>query len=118
MRKILLPFKIFLLCSVFNISAQKLPDEMHFSGDGKRLITGNLPYTGFYESYLIQNIYLNFDDPDFWDELEDKYNDGDKEFILGSITIDSLHFDSVGIRFKGSTSYTSANDEKNHLVFL
>ncbi len=95
-----------------NVFAQSLPDEMQISPDGKRLITGNQPYTGFYDLFTINDISLDFSEPDYWDELDDNYHDGDHENILATLTINGNVYDSVGVRFKGNTSYSQANDYK------
>ena len=111
MNKPLLIYLLLLLNSS-GVFAQKLPREMHFSADEKRLITGNLPYTGFYELFTIHDVYIDFDDPDYWDDLEDKYDDGDNENEMATLTINGIVYDSVGVRFKGNSSYNNSNDEK------
>jgi len=99
---------LILTCSLLwlqpNAVAQRFPDMMHLSSDGKRLITGNKTSTGFYEPFLMHDIHLNFSDPDYWNELEDNYDD--KEDIPATMTINGVVYDSVGVRFKGHSSYT------------
>jgi spore coat protein CotH/PKD repeat protein len=101
-----------LVCIASFGNAQNLPDNINISNDGRRLVTGDLPYTGFYDSYVINEIHLNFSDPDFWDDLVEKYEDDEKENIMCSMIINGIVYDSVGIRIKGSSSYSSANDDK------
>ncbi|MBP6335057.1 MAG: CotH kinase family protein [Bacteroidia bacterium] len=101
-------FKIFILAALtFSASisgGQDFPDMMGLSLDGRRLITGNKPSTGFYEPFLMHDIHLNFSDPNFWTELEDNYYD--KIDIPATMTINGVVYDSVGVRFKGHSSYT------------
>ncbi|TAH42312.1 MAG: T9SS type A sorting domain-containing protein [Bacteroidetes bacterium] len=97
------------LLSLFSIS-QSLPDAMHYSPDGRRLITGNLPYSGFYDQSTTRDIFLDFSQPDYWDDLESNYSN--QIDMPATLTIDGVVYDSVGVRFKGATSYSSSNDFK------
>ena len=99
----------FLLLGI-SVRAQKFPDEMRLSPDGRRLITGGLPYTDFYEQSNLKNISLVFSDPDYWDNLENNY--GHDIDIMATMYIDGILYDSVGVRFKGSSSYSGANQYK------
>ncbi len=91
-------------------NAQKIPEEMRLSPDGRRLTTGNFTSTGFYEQASIRDIYLDFSDPDFWDELKDNYGSDDN--IRADMTIDGVLYPNVGVRFKGNSSYSSSNNDK------
>lgn len=92
--------------------AQNLPDEMHFSADGKRLITGGNIATGFYDESTIHTIELLFDEPNYWAILTSNYASGTD---LGAVMVlngDTLSSE-VGVRFKGQTSYSqNQNSQK------
>ncbi len=93
-----------------SVQAQSLPDQMHFSEDGRRLILGGLPSEGLYDESVVRTIELQFDQLDYWDQMSDNYENG--EDILASVVIDGEIYDSVGVRFKGQTSYFMNNSEK------
>ncbi len=83
--------------------AQKLPREMKFSADGKRLISGSDPTDGFFQLNKIRRIDLQFDQSDFWNQLTANYQS--KKDLLGKLTYDGATYSDVGVRFKGQTSY-------------
>ncbi|MBK9016151.1 MAG: CotH kinase family protein [Saprospiraceae bacterium] len=94
------------------MGAQNLPDEMHFSPDGKRLITGGNVTTGFYDESAFHTIELIFDEPNYWSLLTNNYQSGTD---LGAVMVlngDTLA-NEVGVRFKGQTSYSqNQNSQK------
>lgn len=103
---------IFTLFALGKMSAQSLPDEMHFSPDGKRLVTGGNTTTGFYDETVMHTIELIFDEANYWNLLTTNYTSGTD---LGAVMIldgDTLASE-VGVRFKGQTSYSqNQNSEK------
>ncbi len=103
---------VLFLFSFGKIVAQNLPDEMHFSTDGKRLITGGNVASGFYDEAAFHNIELIFDEPNYWTLLTNNYltsTDLGARMVLNGDTLAS----EVGVRFKGQTSYSqSQNSEK------
>lgn len=104
-------FKIFSLIALtslmyFTISsseAQTLPSEMHFSPDGRILHTGGLPPTGFYDYDTIRSVYLNFPQTNYWQLLTANY--ASETLLQATMTCDGETLDSVGVRFRGNTSY-------------
>ena len=66
--------KLIILTSCFCLS-QNLPNQYHFSEDGKKLIRGNIEFNGFYNESEIKTIYLYFDQENFWEQLHDNYCD-------------------------------------------
>ena len=71
----------------------------------------------FYKNDLLHTIELQFDQPDYWDQMEINFSNNfgginDHVYILGSVTIDGEKLDSVGIRFKGFTSFPFGEDKK------
>ena len=111
-------FLVFILTSI-GLIAQKFPDEMHLSADGKRLIIGgNLPYSGFYDSNTIHIINIDFTSPNYWTTLTNNFPS--RTDLRAKMTIDGVIFDSVGVRFKGNSSYSSigASEKKSFNISL
>lgn len=92
-----------------NLFSQSLPENLKFSKDSRQLRLGGVESTGFYKESEVQTIFLDFYDSNFWQQMKDNYNTPD--FVLASLTIGNLILDSVGVQFKGQTSYTKP--EKN-----
>ncbi len=70
----------------------------------------------FYKNDLLHTIELEFAQPDYWEQMESNFesNFGGSNhiYILGKVTIDGEILDSVGVRFKGFTSYPFEGDKK------
>lgn len=90
---------------ISRLTAQPFPDEMHMSGDGRMLLLGDLPNTGLYDQSQIRSIYLNFSQPDFWAQLDSNYWAWTKSDILATMIVDGITYDSVGVRFRGQSSF-------------
>lgn len=103
-----------ILCAIGLLPAlswgQGLPDEMHLSPDGRILYTGGLQPSGLYEPYVIRPIYLNFSQPNYWSLLTTGYQT--KTDVPATMIVDSVTYDSVGVRFKGQTSYNTGQSQK------
>ena len=66
----------------------------------------------FYDMDVVQTIEVGFDESN-WDALMDAQASGDGDYIMArDVTINGVVFDSVGVKFKGNSSY-SANRVKN-----
>lgn len=96
---------LFISTCVFESQAQKFPDEIRLSSDGRTLSTGKMPNTGLYDQSTVHVIHLNFPQNDYWDDLEDNFEDGID--IPAQLIFNGEAFDSVGVRFKGSSSYNN-----------
>ena len=92
------------------LSAQNLPSEMHFSDDGKRLISGLKPADGFYELGKIRFLELKFDQADYWAKLTSNY--ASKTDLPATLIYNGDTFPNVGVRFKGQTSYQRVTSQK------
>lgn len=91
--------------------AQTAPAEMHFSPDGHMLLTGNMVETGLYDESIVRTFEFNFTQSNYWNLLTQNYNS--KTNLLGTLKVDGTTYDSVGIRFKGNTSYQmTGNSQK------
>lgn len=100
---------LMLLNSIFAM-AQQLPDEMHISPDGKMLLIGSEPNTGYYDQSLVRRIDITFPSSTFWTQLTNNYNT--KTYLPGTVQLDGQTFDSAGVRFRGNTSYQTGTSQK------
>ena len=76
-------------------------------------LTGSMAQN-FYDINTINTVEITFDESN-WDYLLDQlYAAGEEERLLGSVSINGEVFDSVGVRYKGNSTY-SANQIKNPL---
>jgi len=112
---------LFLSILIFHVSipsySQNLPSEMHISEDGKRLISGGKKVNGFYDESTFVNIELQFDQTNFWSIMENNYDS--RTDIPATLIIDGEIFDSVGVHFKGKTSYSrNRTDKKSFNITL
>ena len=68
----------------------------------------------FYDINTINTIEVTFEESN-WDQILDQYaQSGDEERLMGSVSINGQVFDSVGVRYKGNSSY-NPNQVKNPL---
>ena len=64
--------------------------------------------TDFYDNNYVREVRLYFNQPD-WDHILDSlFVNGQEERLLASVTIDGVHLDSVGVRYKGYSSVDTA----------
>ena len=84
--------------------AQDLPSMMYFTPDGHRLKTGGMPSTGLYQKDLIRTVDLTFTQSNYWSLLTSNYSTD--AFLAGTMTVDGVTYNGVGVQFKGQTSYS------------
>jgi hypothetical protein len=94
----------------YQLQAQQLPDEMHLTPDGRMLIIGSEPHTGYYDQTLVRRIDLTFPSANFWSQLTANYTS--KTYIPATLLVDGITYDSVGVRFRGNTSYQTGTSQK------
>jgi len=76
------------------------------------LLTINLSAQDFYDINTIQSIKIEFEQSN-WDALLDAEKAGDENYILAkSVTINGETFDSIGVKYKGNSTY-QPNQTKN-----
>ena len=69
---------------------------------------------GFYDIDVINEIEITFSETN-WDQILDNYYAaGDEERLVGTALINEVEYDSVGVRYKGNSTY-SPNRVKNPL---
>ena len=90
--------------------AQGLPKEMYLSPDLRTLYTGGKPDNGLYNQSQIKQVYLTFSQSNYWTLLTQNYQN--KVELLANMTVDGVAYDSVGVRFKGQTSYSQAQNSQ------
>ena len=66
----------------------------------------------FYDIDIINNINVLFERSDWDRTLDQLYADGEEERLVGTAVINGVRFDSVGVRYKGNSSYRP-NQNKN-----
>jgi len=106
-----LPILSFLLIFfVLGLKAQDLPDSWTLSSDGKMLTAGGEHQEGFYAQNEMHDVELSFTQSNWWQLLENNYNSATD--LLATCWINGVQYDSVGVRFKGQTSYRRNDTEK------
>lgn len=101
---------LLLLASTIALS-QNLPDQQYLSENEHILYTGGAPSTGLYNESNLREVNLQFNQGNYWQTLGNNYGTGIN--IMATMTADGDVLDSVGVRFKGNTSYfATGNSEK------
>lgn len=72
-------------------------------------LCGKLSAQNFYDQTTIQKIEITFPQPN-WDYQMDTSKAGAEGYIMAqSVSINGVTFDSVGVKYKGNSSYNAAN---------
>lgn len=66
----------------------------------------------FYDIETINTVELFFSQENWSDILEDYYEAGDEERLVANAVINGAQFDSVGVRYKGNSTYNVPNAKK------
>jgi hypothetical protein len=83
---------------------------MHITPDGRMLILGDQPNTGLYDQSLVRRIDLTFGQSNYWTLLTNNF--ASKTNLPATMVIDGVTYDSVGVRFKGQTSFSNVSGQK------
>ena len=83
--------------------AQNLPNQHYLSESEHIHYTGGAPSTGLYNESTIREVNLQFTQGNYWNQLSANYGTGTN--TMATMTADGEVLDSVGVRFKGQTSY-------------
>lgn len=108
-----LQFLIFMLSFSFMAYSQYYPKNMHFDASTHILSTHLENDSDFYNIDLIESVNMDFYAIDFWALMHENY--GTENYVLASLTYKGEVYDSVGVQFKGQTSYrkpAQQNSEK------
>lgn len=93
-----------------------LPAEMRISDDGERLERGGFYTSEFYDDTQVETLYLDFEQSDYWDQLDQNYSS--KTEIPATLRYKGEVLEQVGVRFRGNTSYSRANEKKSFSIDL
>ena len=96
--------------SIGTIWAQGFPKEMKLSANGTMLLTGSQPSNGLYDAAQIKTIELTFPQTNYWTLLTQNYQSHTD--LPATMLVDGITYDSVGVRFKGQTSYSQVQGQK------
>ncbi|MBK8625320.1 MAG: CotH kinase family protein [Saprospiraceae bacterium] len=99
-----------ILVILTSISSQNLPSQWHKTDDGKYLVAGDQMSSGFYDESTVEEIRIYFSQSNYWALMTQNYNA--KIDIPCQVKYKDAVLDSVGIRFKGQTSYFMNNTQK------
>ncbi|MEY4936325.1 MAG: hypothetical protein RIS64_2684 [Bacteroidota bacterium] len=102
----------FSLCTLLSqlVVAQHVPERMHFESNGRRLVTGNIPSTGFYNQSTVETVELTFTQANYWTLLTNNY--ATKTDLPATLTYKGKSYPNVGVRFRGNTSYQRVTSQK------
>jgi len=89
---------------------QILPPERFYSADGRILYGGGNPNPGWYELDSIRQVNLQFPQTNYWSLLQANYTS--ETLIPANLTVGNISLDSVGVRFRGNTSYTTIQNSQ------
>ncbi len=101
---------LLVLLSTSLAHSQNLPWAFNFSTDGNQLLRGGVVASDLFDESVVDTIYLVFAQPDYWNQMTNNYED--KIEILASLSYKGDFYDSVGVRFRGQTSYMQNNTDK------
>lgn len=72
----------------------------------------------FYDILTIETIEITFEDED-WDSTMDTYYANDEgEKLMGSVVINGLEYDSIGVKYKGNSTYSTSNAKNPLHIYL
>ncbi|MDA7728626.1 CotH kinase family protein [Flavobacteriales bacterium] len=71
---------------------------------------------GFFDEDSIRDIYLEFYDPNYHNYLVNAWYYDPDERIPAILTLNGIVYDSVGVRYKGNSTFCLPNDNSNHKV--
>ncbi len=100
------------------VQAQKVPESMFFSDTDHILYTNGRESSGLYDESKIRTFELWFSQADYWQQLKNNYQN--KIDLPATLVVDGDTFPNVGVRFKGQTSYSMAqnSDKKSFNITL
>ena len=105
-----LSFILVIVVFISDIGSQNLPSQWRTSADGRTLVAGDQLSDGLYDESVVEEIRLYFPQSNYWNLLTSYYNS--KTDIPATLKYKGESFDSVGVRFKGQTSYFMNNTQK------
>ncbi|MBX7243036.1 MAG: CotH kinase family protein, partial [Bacteroidia bacterium] len=98
------------ILSFYGVTGQGFPKEMTLSPNGRMLLTGSETSDELYHPDTVRTIELTFPQTNYWTLLTQNY--ASKTDIPAAMVVDGVTYDSVGVRFKGQTSYSMVQGQK------
>ena len=74
------------------------------------------PSGGLFDVDSVRSIYIDFQDPNYHTILEDAFFTNPSFRIPATLTLNGISYDSVGIRYKGNSTFCLPNDNSNPKV--
>ena len=94
---------LFFLCLSFSLSAQNFPPQWDKLPNGYEIEVGKEASDGLFDESVVKELHINFSQANYWTLLTNNYTSGTD--ILATVTYEGEVYDSVGVRFRGNTSY-------------
>ena len=66
-----------------------------------------------YDPYTVHDINIEFYNTDYDSILQARWYADDKSYLLADITVNGVIYDSVGVRYKGNSSFVEPNESGN-----
>lgn len=89
---------------------------MRISSDAQMLERGGFYTSKFFDESVMETIYLDFSQSDYLNQLSNNYNS--KTPIAATLRYKDKVFEQVGVRYRGMTSYSMANEKKSFDIEL
>ena len=70
---------------------------------------------GLFDEDSLRSIYLNFYNPNYHSYLVNAWYYNPDERIPATLSVNNVLYDSVGVRFKGNSTFCLPNDDNNSL---
>ncbi len=101
---------LFSLMATLLVQAQSFPPTYYFSSDGRILYQGGKDDTGFYNPASVKTVRLQFPQANYWTLMQANY--ASETSIPANLQYEGVTYDSVGVRFRGNTSYTTISSSQ------
>lgn len=111
----ILCFTIVLMGFSTSVLGQDLPKFINITEDLREVKTESGDVTGFYNESKLRQIYLEFEELDFWQQLEDNYDTD--VYVKATLKYKDEVLTDVGVQFKGNTSYKRLSDGAEKMSF-
>ncbi|MFL2575527.1 MAG: hypothetical protein ACJ0QC_07165 [Flavobacteriales bacterium] len=97
----------FFLCLIIFSLSFNLHSQTLFNYSPQGLYDGS---GGMYEKDSLRTLYVNFHDPNYHSILQSSFFTNPSYRIPASITLGDITLDSVGVRYKGNSTFCMPND--------
>lgn len=105
----LLSASLFLSCSS-GASVESSPAATE-STDATAPLEIALADTGLFDSSVVHDISVNFDDDDYDEMIQTFADSGEKDWVEATVVIDGVTYENAGVRLKGNSSLFSVTPE-------